>query len=138
MWFFLILVAILLIALFISEYVKKQKYKNGTMSDEERARYERQLYNQQQQAMTKQIKSVMIVGGGSDSRKKVGSTVARGAVGGALLGPVGMIGGAMSGKNKTTIKTTFLIEYADGHRETKTVDSDSPEYEKLCRYIDMN
>lgn len=79
----------------------------------------------------KKIKKVTIVS--NDSRKKVSSTIARGAVGGALLGPVGMVGGALSGKNKNT--TTFLIEYINGNKETKIVDNESEEFKKLCNYI---
>ena len=71
----------------------------------------------------------------SDSKKKVGSAIARGAVGGAILGPVGLAGGAISGKNKNS--TTFLIEYTNGERETKTVENDSSEFEKLCKYLEM-
>ena len=53
------------------------------------------------------------------------------------LGPVGLVGGALSGKNKITSKTTFLIEYQDGHKETKIVDTNSSEFNKLCKYIKM-
>ena len=57
----------------------------------------------------------------------------RGAVGGALLGPVGMLGGALSGKNKS--ETTFTIVYKDSSREVKTVSNDSPEFKKYAQYI---
>lgn len=86
---------------------------------------------------SKTIKKTIIVGNTTDSRKKVGSSVMRGMVGGALLGPAGLIGGAVSGKNKTTTQTTFVIEYNDGHRETKTVDNNSKEFHKLCNYLEM-
>ena len=41
---------------------------------------------------------------GEESKKSVGSAVVRGAIGGAILGPVGLAAGAVSGKNnqKTT------------------------------------
>ena len=71
----------------------------------------------------------------NDSRKKAGSSLVRGAVGGALFGGVGVVAGAMSGKNKIESKTTFLIEYASGKKETKTVNNNSKEYQELCKYL---
>ena len=121
----------------INENKKKAKYKNGLMSDEEKAQYEKRLAYQEQLKKAKTIKQVMIVGNSSDSRKKVGSTIIRGAIGNAVLGTTGLVGGAMSGKNKISNKTTFLIEYEDGHRETKIVDNNSAEFNKLCNYLKM-
>lgn len=67
-----------------------------------------------------------------DSRKKVGSTVIRGAVGGALLGPVGLLAGA-SGKNKHT--TTFQVIYKNGQQKTVTVDNNSMAFKEYVRYL---
>lgn len=118
-----------------------RKYKSGEMSQEEQEKFEAKLKLQQENSerfrKASTISKVMIVGANSDSRKSVSSSVIRGTVGGALLGPAGLVGGALSGKNKVTNKTTFLIEYEDGHRETKTVDNDSSEFEKLCKYLEM-
>ena len=130
-------IVVLILIIGINENKKKTKYKNDLMSDEEKAQYEKRLAYQEQLKKSKTIKQVMIVGNNTDSRKKVGSTVIRSAVGNALLGPAGLVGGALSGKNKVTGKTTFLIEYEDGHRETKTVDNNSPEFNKLCNYLKM-
>ena len=69
--------------------------------------------------------SVEIVDTYADSRKKVGSTLIRGAVGGALLGGAGMLAGGLSGKNKIKNMTTFLIKYDDGTTETQTVKNNS-------------
>lgn len=91
----------------------------------------------QENLNSKTIKKVVIIGNETDSRKKAGSSILRGAVGGYALGTAGLVGGALSGKNKTTSKTTFLIEYADGHRETKTVKNNSKEFKNLCNYIKM-
>ena len=134
---FLALVVLILIV-GIRENKKKAKYKKGLMSDEERIKYENQLAKQEQAKKSKTIKQVIIVNNSSDSRKKVGSTVIRGAIGNAVLGPAGLVGGALSGKNKVSNKTTFLIEYEDGHRETKEVDNDSQEFKKLCNYLKMD
>ena len=134
---FLALVALILI-IGIRENKKKAKYKNGLMNDEERIKYENQLAKQEQIKRAKTIKQVIIVNNSSDSRKKVGSTVIRGAIGNAVLGHAGLVGGALSGKNKVSNKTTFLIEYEDGHRETKEVDNDSHEFKRLCNYLKMD
>lgn len=134
---FLILVA-LIIVLGVNEMKKKSRYTKGLMNDEERVKYEKQLAKQEQTKKSKTIKQVIIVNNSSVSRKKVGSTVIRGAIGNAVLGPAGLVGGALSGKNKVSNKTTFLIEYEDGHRETKEVDNDSQEFKKLCNYLKMD
>lgn len=134
---FLALVALILIV-GIRENKKKVKYKKGLMNDEERIKYENQLAKQEQIKKSKTIKQVMIVSNSSDSRKKVGSTIIRGAIGNAVLGTTGLVGGALSGKNKISNKTTFLIEYEDGHRETREVDNNSQEFKKICNYLKMN
>ena len=71
----------------------------------------------------------------SDKRKSAASGVMRGAVGSFLLGPVGLAAGAMSAKNKK--ETTFLVEYDDGSRDTKTVKNNSSEYKKLVKLLPM-
>ena len=124
-----------------AEQEELEKYKSGKMSQEEQEKFEEKLKLQQENSerlkKASTISKVMIVVANSNSRKSVSSSVIRGTVGGALLGPAGLVGGALSGKNKVTNKTTFLIEYEDGHRETKTVDNDSSEFEKLCKYLEM-
>ena len=129
---------ILIIVLGVNEIKKKSRYNKGLMNDEERVKYEKQLAKQEQAKKSKTIKQVIIVNNSSDSRKKVGSTVIRGTIGNAMLGSAGLVGGALSGKNKVSNKTTFLIEYEDGHRETKEVDNDSHEFKKLCNYLKMD
>lgn len=91
------------------------------------------LRNYQERAIVK----VSLITNSTDSRKKVGSSIIRGTVGAAALGPVGLIGGAMSGKNKTREKCIFLIEYSNGDKETKEVYSDSKEFEELCKKIEV-
>ncbi len=126
----------------------EEKYVNGTATKNEIKLFKQKLDDDVKQnklymeteAMKRKaetIKKVMIVSESTDSRKKVGSAIMRGTIGGALLGPVGLVGGALSGKNKITNKTTFLVEYEDGHRETKIVDNNSYEFEKLCKYLEM-
>lgn len=132
----------------IKEKLQKQELlKQEKLQKQELLKQERKLQQeinqknyieyQNQKVNSKTIKKTIIVGNVSDSRKKVGSTVMRGMVGGALLGPAGLVGGAMSGKNKTSNKVTFLIEYNDGHRETKIVENNSKEFKNLCNYLEM-
>lgn len=52
--------------------------------------------------------------------KSASSGVARGIVGGALLGPVGMLAGVMSAKNKKTYH--IVLEFKDGKRSLVEVD----------------
>ena len=132
--FVIILIVVVFLISIIRDIYIKHKYYSGNMPEEESRKYE-QIKENQRKAKT--ISKVMIVGSTSNSRKKVGSSVVRGAVGGTLLGPVGLVGGALSGKNKVTNETTFLIEYEDGHRETKKVDNNSYEFQKLCKYLEM-
>lgn len=81
--------------------------------------------------MDNTIDYTIIVGG--DTRKSVGSSITRGIIGGALLGPVGLIGGALSGKNKS--ETTFTVVYKSGRREVVTVKNDSDEFRKYASYV---
>lgn len=71
----------------------------------------------------------------SDSRKSASSGIRRGLFGGLLLGPVGMLGGALSAKNKQYV--TFLIVYKDKTRETQTVKPNSLEYNEYIKYLEV-
>lgn len=55
-----------------------------------------------------------------EHRKSAASGVSRGIVGGVLLGPVGMIGGALSAKNKGTYQVA--VQFKDGKRSLLEVD----------------
>lgn len=68
-----------------------------------------------------------------DSKKSLGSAVTRGAIGGAILGPVGLVGGAISGKNKS--ETTFTVVYKSGRRKVVTVRNDSEQFKEYAQYI---
>ncbi len=56
----------------------------------------------------------------SSSQKSMSSGLARGLVGGALLGPVGMIAGGATAKNKGIY--TVAIEFRDGNRSLIEID----------------
>ncbi len=98
------------------------------LSSEEREKYYAQ---KRKEDMDNEIDYTIIVGG--DTRKSVGSSVARGVIGGALLGPIGLIGGALSGKNKS--ETTFTVIYKSGRREVVTVSNDSDDFRRYASYV---
>lgn len=56
-----------------------------------------------------------------EQRKSAASGVARGLVGGALLGPVGMLAGGLSAKNKGTYN--IIIQFKDGKKSLLEVDT---------------
>ena len=86
-------------------------------------------------ANNKKIIKTTILNTINDSRKSAGSSLVRGAVGGYLFGVAGVAAGAVSGKNKIESKTTFLVEYASGKKETKTVSNNSKEYQELVKHL---
>lgn len=55
-----------------------------------------------------------------EQSKSAASGVARGLVGGALLGPVGMLAGGLSAKNKGVY--TLAVQFKDGKRSLIEVD----------------
>lgn len=63
-----------------------------------------------------------------DARKSAASGVARGAVGVALLGPVGMLAG-LSAKNKSTV--TLAIRFKDG--KNSLIEVDEKIYKKIVQ-----
>lgn len=86
----------------------------------------------------RKIVSVEILSATTDSRKSASSTLLRGAVGGALLGPVGALAGGLSGKNKNTDKTTFLITYDDGYTMTQTVQNNGVQFNMYMKLVNEN
>ncbi|MDF2608881.1 MAG: hypothetical protein K0R92_355 [Lachnospiraceae bacterium] len=66
-----------------------------------------------------------------DIRKSAASGIARGAVGGVLLGPIGMLGGALSAKNKGTYQIALLFK--DGKRSL--IEVDDKFYKELIKVL---
>lgn len=64
-----------------------------------------------------------------EHRKSAKSGIARGLVGGALLGPVGMLAGGLSAKSKGIYQ--IAIEFKDGKRSL--VEADDKFYKALVR-----
>lgn len=67
----------------------------------------------------KEIESLEIAT--EDKVKKIGGTLTGGLVGGVLLGPLGLVGGALLGGNKKEI--TFIAIFKDGKKMLATTDS---------------
>ena len=133
---------------YYKNYVKdrKNRYNNGKMSKEEAKKYEEDLQNvkniieyYKNQENNKELHIVIpeeidyTIVVTTDSRKSASSTAVRGAIGGAIAGPAGLIGGAASGKNKQT--TTFKIVYKSGKVEVKTVKNNSKEFIELAEHV---
>lgn len=83
----------------------------------------------------KKIEYTKILSTSSESQKQMGSSIAKGIVGGALFGLSGTIAGASSGKVKTKTKTKFLVVYTDGSKTTMDVDNDSVYYDTFIKYL---
>lgn len=69
---------------------------------------------------------------GSESKTSTGSAITRGAVGGALLGPVGMLAAAGAKKNSFV---ELVVRYKSGRTETVKVKFDSKEFKNYAKYI---
>lgn len=69
---------------------------------------------------------------GQESKTSASSAVARGAVGSALLGPVGLLAAAGAKKNTDV---TLVLHYKSSRTETKTVKLNSKEFKKLTPYM---
>lgn len=78
-----------------------------------------------------EIKRTTIISSTNNTKSKYSLT--KGAIGGALLGPIGWLAG---NGVKTDSNTTFLIEYYNGNKQQMTVKTDSFMYRTLCKYID--
>lgn len=115
--------------------LKDIEYLRGLVSTPPKSFKEQMKEINEKTQQDKKIVKTTILNTINDSRKKAGSSFIRGAVGGGLFGVAGLAAGAMSGKNKIESKTTFLIEYASGKKEPKTVDNNSKEYKELCKYL---
>ena len=127
---------------------KEARKAYDALSDEERAKVdaERERKAAAAQERLEQLKadttivSTAIVNSTTVGKQKssVGSSFVRGAVGGAVFGPVGMIAGAVTPKKKLTTKTkdvTFSVRYASGRCEVEKVKFGSSRYNELAKYI---
>lgn len=67
----------------------------------------------------------------SSSQKSMSSGIMRGLVGGALLGPVGMLAGGVSAKKKGTY--LVAVQFKDGNKSLLEVDNDI--YQSLIKKL---
>ena len=68
----------------------------------------------------------------------VTSSIVRGAVGGVIFGPVGLVAGAVTPKKRIVTKdatVTFSILFKSGKRSVETVRVGSARYNELAKYI---
>lgn len=127
---------------------KENKARYEALSPAARARIDEQKAVKLREAQEKReqwvedhtIVSTAIVDTTQKSKTKASATssVVRGAVGGALFGPVGLVAGAVTPKKKTVTKNkevTFAIRYASGRCETEVVKAGSSRFNELAKYI---
>ena len=128
---------------------KKEKRKEyNALSETEREKVDAEKERKQAEAQERlerlkantTIVSTAIVGGTTVSKQTASATssIVRGAVGGAVFGPVGMIAGAVTPKKKIVTKggtVTFSILYASGNRSVETVKVGSSRYNELAKYV---
>lgn len=84
------------------------------------------------------ITNVTLLNMSDNYKTKKKGVITRTVVGGALAGPVGAVVGGATAKSKTVAKggsATFLIEYANGTKSSKTVKVGSSEYNRLIQYL---
>ena len=89
---------------------------------------EKQQHQEAIKAASTPVKAKII---DASQHKKAGSTAVRSAIGGTIAGVPGLIFGAVSGKNTTTI--TFLVTFKDGHKSAETVKEKSSRYYELMK-----
>lgn len=118
---------------------KRQAFK--ALPKEEREKLEaKALENAKAFREDRTIVSAAIVNTTSKGKQKASATssIVRGAVGGALFGPVGMVAGAVTPKKTTVTKdmtVTFSVLYESGRRDVETVKVGSKRYNELAKYI---
>ena len=127
-------------------YEKRKEYQALSQKERERLDADRERKIAQAQAQMDEWKadrtivSTAIVNTTSNGKQRasVTSSVVRGAVGGAIFGPVGLVAGAVTPKKTTITKdmtVTFAILYESGRRNVETVKVGSKRYNELAKYI---
>ena len=117
-------------------YLKQEQYKINLQKAKNDKLKRKKIYNQQI-SNRKTIVKTMIVGTNEKIITDANDSLIGGLIGGAIFGSIGAIAGATSGNKKIITKTTFLIKYADGHKEIKTVKNNSYKFNKLCEYLEI-
>lgn len=132
--------------------VKAKREAYGALSAEEKDRLAEERERKAEQAAqdwavmkeemraAKTIVSTAIVDTTMKSKTKASATssIVRGAVGGYVFGPIGLVAGAVTPKKTTVTKAktvTFSVRYADGHCQLETVKNGSARFKELAKYI---
>lgn len=116
---------------------KKETPERRARREQREARAQAQM---EQWKADNTIVSTAIVNSTTIGKQKasVTSSIVRGAVGGVVFGPVGMVAGAVTPKKKTVTTgatVTFAILYESGKRSVETVKVGSKRYNELAKYI---
>ena len=117
-------------------YLKQEQYKINLQKAKNDKLKRKKIYKQQI-SNRKTIVKTMIVGTNEKIITDANDSLIGGLIGGAIFGSIGAIAGATSGNKNKITKTTFLIKYADGHKEIKTVKNNSYKFNKLCEYLEI-
>ena len=110
--------------------LKKVREAGSIEAFEVQARQQRAEQAQERFESSEASRPVSAVLISTNSKKSGVNAVARGVVGGTLLGPLGAIAGAASGKSKAT-EATFSVKYANGYTGTETVKIGSARFNEL-------
>lgn len=117
-------------------YLKQEQHKLILQKAKSDKLKQERIYKQQI-TDRKTIVKTIIVGTNGKIITDANDSLIGGLVGGTLFGTIGAIAGASSGDKRIINKTTFLIKYADGHKEIKTVKNNSYKFNKLCKYLEI-
>lgn len=133
------IVAVVFLALHFIKTAKSKRKKiseigesayNAERTAKKEARKEKKRAAREKALANTTIDYVVIAG--SESKTSTSSAITRGAVGGALLGPVGMLAAAGAKKNSFV---ELVVRYKSGRTETVKVKFDSKEFKNYAKYI---
>ena len=112
----------------------KEKQEQGKLDFEKKKAEMNAVFaaDKKRKADDKRAVSAVLIG--TAGGKSAVGTAGRAVVGGALLGPIGAIAGAASGKSKTT-RATFSVKYASGRTGTETVDIGTKRFNELSALL---
>ena len=91
----------------------------------------KEMQNKHKEELQRPVSAVLI---STTTHRSALGTVTRAVFGGAILGPVGAIGGAASGTSKPT-HATFSVKYASGRTATETVPVNSKRFNELSALL---
>lgn len=136
-FFFIPLFVLCLVRYLSPAYKAKQKQRK-----EENAKWQSisaeiaRFRKMEEERKRPKIVSTTLLGRYTKHKKKKGSMLARGAIGGFLGGASGATLGMATAKNNNQKIYVFLVKYHDGHVEEKEAVVGTAEYEEYMKYLD--